>query len=116
MTGWKACPWSLYIFTFDFECPLCEVAPSWWTLGLGCQLLCIKSFKISRAEIGERRMAPTAIIERFDIFENSGACGGTRLPLALVNQFRFQASEKAFRDGVVPTISTPAHAPDDPVI
>jgi hypothetical protein len=61
-------------------------------------------------------MAPTAIIERFDIFENSGACGGTRLPMALVNQFRFQGSEKAFRDSVVPTISTAAHASDDPVL
>ena len=61
-------------------------------------------------------MAPTAIIERFDIFENSGACGGTRLPLALINQFRIQSGEKAFRDGVVPTISTPAHAPDNAAI
>ena len=91
-----------------------ELAPNWWTPRLGCQSFIVKSFKFRGAAIAERRMAPPAVIEQFDVFKDRGAGRGARWPVALINQFRLQGGEKAFRHRVVPAITARLMLPTIP--
>ena len=50
-------------------------------------------------------MAPTAVIEQFEVFENGGARLGAGPPLNLVDEFDLQACKEAFGDRVVPAIA-----------
>ena len=61
-------------------------------------------------------MAPLAVVEELDVFEDCTTRLGSRAPLSLVHQFDFESGEEAFRHRIVPTVSAPAHAADDSVL
>src|ERR1039457_5326849 len=102
--------------SLPFSLPDGELAPVTWTPGLSCQSLRVSAFKFHRAEIAERRMAPTAVIEQFEVFENGGARLGAGPPLNLVDEVDLQACKEAFGDRVVPAIAAAAHAAANPVL
>ncbi len=55
-------------------------------------------------------MAPGSIVKNFDVIEDIGLGQISGFVDAFADAFLFQATEKGFGDGIVPTISTTAHA------
>ena len=55
-------------------------------------------------------MAPLAIVEQLDVFEDFTSCLGSGTPVALIAQFQFERGKKTFRHRVVPAVAFTAHA------
>jgi hypothetical protein len=55
-------------------------------------------------------IAPGSIVKDFDVIEDIGPRQIPGFVDAFADAFLFQAAEKGFGDGIVPTISTTAHA------
>ena len=66
-------------------------------------------FVLYWADVAKIRVATSAIIKHFDIFENIGAGFFSCAVLLSVDAFAFQDTKKAFDNGIVITVSIPAH-------
>jgi len=60
-------------------------------------------------------MAPLAIVEQLDVFEDFTSCLGSGTPVALIAQFQFERGKKTFRHRVIPAIAFTAHAAQETV-
>ena len=69
-------------------------------------------FKLGWALVVQFRVSSVAIIEHFDVFKNRAHRLLPRPIGVSLNQLLFQRAEKAFRWGVVPAVSSAAHAHD----
>jgi hypothetical protein len=61
-------------------------------------------------------MPSLPIVKHLDIFKNVRLSLGTSLVMPSLNPFRFERMKKAFDDGIVPTVSLPAHATPDAML
>ena len=60
-------------------------------------------------------MESKAVVPHRDVLNDIGPGLRTRLIVPPVNPLRFQLSEEALNNAVIPTVSFPAHAPKNPV-
>ena len=73
-------------------------------------------FVVNRAEVGKAGVQPGAVIEGFDIVEDSGASFGAGGKAVMVDQLVFQATPEGFDEGVVIAVACAAHGSDEMVL
>src|SRR5579862_9174552 len=73
------------------------------------------SLVLGRGLVTQRRMPPDAVVEHFDVFEDTGLRLPPRGVLLAVDQLLLQAGEEGFHRRIVPAVAPPAHAAGDPL-
>ena len=79
----------------------------------GC-LLVVGVFVFDGGAHPESGLAPFAVVEDFQVFEDSDCEFETGLPASSVQQFDLHTSPEQFHEGVVEAVSDGSHRPNGP--
>src|SRR5213593_518518 len=91
-------------------------APVSWTPRL-CRPVLLMPLVLEgqRTEEPAGRVSPLLIVEDFDVVEERRARGGPRGPERIVHELDLERGEEALRHRIVPAVTPPTHAADDPL-